>query len=274
MFQSISSQASKLVKLTNKLKNRNKNTKTKILTITSGKGGVGKTTFTANIAFLIAKKGYKVAIVDADIGLANMQVLLDVKPSNTIYEYIDGIKSLDEIITQTSYENIFLIAGKSGYQYANGVNKFLYSNLIKDLMYLDKFDLLLVDTGAGLNEYVKEFLSISDNILALTTTDPSALTDVYSLIKMLSLDKNKLMLCFNHTKNFQIGKTITSSLVSLAKKNRLNEDFMVQYIGNVSTSNGISTTGRLRKLFSKELVDDETTKQLNSITESLLKNIF
>ena len=136
------------------------------------------------------------------------------------------------------------------------------------------FDILLVDTGAGLNEYVKEFLSISENILAITTTDPSALTDVYSLMKMLSMDKNKLMLSFNHTRNYQIGEAISNSLINLGKKNRLNNDFMVEYIGNVSTSANISTTGRLRKLFANEFSSDETTKQLQVIIDQLLKNIY
>lgn len=273
MFDTISSQASKLIKLTNRQKQNKIETKTKIITITSGKGGVGKSTFTANMAFLLAKKQLKVAVIDADIGLANMQVLFDMKPSCTLFDYIDGEKRLEEVILKTSYDNIYLIAGKSGYEYSTKKNSFVFSRVVKDILALNSFDVLLVDTGAGLNEYVKEFLSVSDNILAITTTDPSALTDVYSLMKMLCFDKNNLMLCFNHTKNYQIGQTITDSLVKLAKKNRLNEDFMVEYIGNVSTSTNIPTTGRLRKLFSKEFLDDETTKQLQVIVDYLIKKI-
>lgn len=270
MFDTISSQASKLIKLTNRVKNYSK---TKLVTITSGKGGVGKSTFTANMAFLLSKRGYSVAVLDADIGLANMQVLFDVKPLNTLFEYINGIKTLDEVITKTNYNNVYLIAGRSGYQYSTNKNSFVFSRIVKDILALNRFDILLVDTGAGLNEYVKEFLSISDNILAITTTDPSALTDVYSLMKMLSLDKNKLMLSFNHTRNYQMGEAIANSLVNLGKKNSLNKDFMVEYIGNVSTSANISTTGRLRKLFVNEFAADETTKQLQLIIDQLLKNI-
>ncbi|MDD2896789.1 MAG: P-loop NTPase [Aliarcobacter sp.] len=271
MFDTISSQASKLIKLTSSVKKNY--SKTKLITITSGKGGVGKSTFTANMAFLLSRRGFNVAVLDADIGLANMQVLFDVKPQNTLFEYIDGTKTLDEVITKTIYPNVHLIAGRSGYQYGTNKNTFVFSRIVKDIISLSKFDILLVDTGAGLNEYVKEFLSISDNILAITTTDPSALTDVYSLMKMLSVDKNKLMLSFNHTRNYQIGETIANSLVNLGKKNRLNNDFMVEYVGNVSTSANISTTGRLRKLFANEFSLDETTKQLQVIIDQLLKNI-
>jgi len=270
LFNLISSQASKLVGLTDKIKNKSK---TKLVTITSGKGGVGKSTFTANIAFLLGQKGLKVAVLDADIGLANMQVLFDIRPKTSFFDYIDGRKTLDEIILKTEYRNVSLIAGKSGYEYSNHSNTFVFTRVAEDIISLNEFDILLVDTGAGLNDYVKEFLAISDNILALTTTDPSALTDVYSLMKMLSIGKSKLMLCFNHTKNYKIGETISNSLVKLAKKNRLNSDFMVEYIGNVSTSAQISTTGRLRKLFTKEFTFDESTKQMQLIIDYLIKNI-
>ena len=104
MFDTISSQASKLVKLTSRVKKNY--SKTKLITITSGKGGVGKSTFTANIAFLLSRRGYKVAVLDADIGLANMQVLFNIKPQSTFFEYIEGVKTLDEVILKTTYENI------------------------------------------------------------------------------------------------------------------------------------------------------------------------
>ncbi len=267
MFNNISMQASKLINLTKK---QNRKSKSKIITITSGKGGVGKSTFTANIAYLLARRGFKVVIVDADIGLANMQVLFDIRPKLTLFDYIEGRNTINEVITQTSFENISLIAGKSGYQYANLSNSLVLTRIVDELKNMNLYDIILIDTGAGLNEYVQEFLSVSENVLALTTTDPSALTDVYALIKMLALNKEKLLICFNHTKNYQIGETISNSLVNLAKKNRLNPNFMVKYIGNVSTSSNISTTSRLRKLFAHEFENDEITRQLHKVIDSLL----
>lgn len=271
MFNSISTQASKLIKLTKRTEQ--KSSKTKLVTITSGKGGVGKSTFTANMAYVLSQRGYNVAVLDADIGLANMQVLFNMKPEVTLFDYLDGRVSLTDVLIKTPYENITLIAGKSGFQYSNHSNSFVYARIVQDIINLNKFDILLVDTGAGLNDYVKEFLQISSHIMALTTTDPSALTDVYALMKMLSKDKNQLMLCFNHTKTYNIGKTITTSLENLAKKNRLNQDFMVTYIGNVSSSHNISTTGRLRKLFSNEFRDENVTKELEVVIDALLKTI-
>lgn len=270
MFNAISTQASKLINLTKKSQVISK---TKIITITSGKGGVGKSTFTANMSYLLSKRGFKVAIIDADIGLANMQVLFDMKPKLTLFDYIEGRNTITEVISDTKFDNISLIAGNSGYQYANIKNSLVLTRIVEDIKALNKYDLVLIDTGAGLNNYVQEFLSISNNVLALTTTDPSALTDVYALMKMLSHDKDKLLLCFNHTRNYQIGETIANSLVNLAKKNRLNRNFMVKYIGNVSTSANISTTSRLRKLFAHEFANDEFTRELQKTIDSLLNNI-
>lgn len=270
-LNTIANQASKLIKLATR---KNISTKTKLLTITSGKGGVGKSTFTANLAFLLSKKGLKVAVLDADIGLANMQVLFDIKPKYTMFDYLEGNCKLKDTIVKTKYENISLIAGKTGHEYASKTNSFVFTKVIDDTLAINYFDIILVDTGAGLNRYVREFLSISDNVLALTTTDPSALTDVYSLMKMLSSQKDKLLLCFNHTKNYQIGETISNSLIKLAQKNRLNKDFMVKYIGNVSTSSNVATTARLRKLFTKEFEEDEITLQMKVITNYIVRHIM
>ena len=270
MFNQVSTQANRLVSLTNKI---HSTSKTKVVVVTSGKGGVGKSTLSSNIAYLLSQKNKKVAILDADIGLANLQVLFNLKPTKTYFDYIEGNCDINEIFLTTSYHNISLIAGKSGFQYSTIKNSMHFSRLIDDVVALNKFDILLIDTGAGLNEQVQEFLDLTDNILAITTTDPGALTDVYALIKMLSLKKNKLMLCFNFTPKYEIGETITNSLKNLALKNKLNRKFMVQYVGNVCQVNSIATTGRLRKLFAKELKEDVASIELELVVENLIKNL-
>lgn len=270
MFNQISTQANKLVSLSKKL---HTSSKTKVVTITSGKGGVGKSTLTSNIAFLMAKKGLKVAILDADIGLSNLQVIFDVRPAKTFYDYFNGEAKIKDIFTQTKYKNISLIAGKSGHEYTGMNNSMIFSSLIEKIKEQNLFDILLIDTGAGINEYVQEFLELTDNILAITTTDPSALTDVYAFFKMLSTKKDSLMLCFNHTNKYQTGEAVTKSLINLGVKNKLNRNFMVQYLGNICESQSISTTGRLRKLFAKEFGDDLATVQLKLIVDNLLKEL-
>jgi len=275
MFNTISTQAAELVHLTNEHQAKSKkNSKTKIIAITSGKGGVGKSTITANMAYLLSLYGKKVLVFDADIGLANMQILFNMKPNVSFYDYLEKRVSLSEVILPTEYKNVSLCAGKSGYQYGQTGSSFVYSRIIKDIVNLDSYDILLVDTGAGLNEYVQEFLEISDEIIAITTTDPSALTDVYALIKMISNTKKKLFLLFNQTANYKIGETITKSLKDLAIKNKLNKHFMVKYIGNVSVDLNIATTGRLRKLFVREFEGSVSSLDLNGVVNNLVKEIL
>ena len=247
--------------------------KTKVVAVTSGKGGVGKSTITANISYLLSQKGKKVAVLDADVGLANMQVLLDVKPQKTYYEYMDGTANLRDIVTNTKYKNISLIAGKSGYEYSSVSSSIVFSRIVDEIISLNEYDYLLIDTGAGINEYVQKFLELTDNILAITTTDPSAITDVYALLKMVSMKKEKLLICFNNTLKYETGEAITNSIVNLAKKNKLNRKFMVEYIGNIPEAKCISTTGRLRKLFVKEFKYEIVSKQLSLIVEKLMIEI-
>ncbi len=275
MFHSISKQAEELLHLANRHALYSKtDSKTKVISITSGKGGVGKSTLTANMGYLLSLFGKKVLIFDADIGLANMQILFNLKPTVSYFDYIEKRISLKEMILHTKYKNVFLCAGKSGYQYAQSNSTYVYSRVIKDLIELNHFDIILIDTGAGLSENVQEFLDISDEIIAVTTTDPAALTDVYALIKMLNISKRKLYLLFNQTANYKIGETISKSLKDLALKNNLNRNFMIKYIGNVSVDLNIATTGRLRKLFVKEFEDSSSSLDLNRIVNSLVKEIL
>ncbi len=270
MFDQISTQAHKLIKLS---KNKQNSSKTKVIAITSGKGGVGKSTCTANLSYLLAKDGHNIIVVDADIGLANMHILFNLKTINTLHEYIKSEISLNNVITKTQYNNISLVAGKSGHAYMadNSTNQF--SRIISDLKNLNKYDYILIDTGAGLNKHVQEFLDVSDEIIAVTTADPSALTDVYALIKMLSTRKKRLFLVFNQTKNYNYGDTITNSLINLAIKNNLNRNFMVKYIGNIVADLNIATTSRLRKLYVKELEYSQGTQDLKKLVKNLKDEI-
>jgi flagellar biosynthesis protein FlhG len=235
--------------------------KTKVFAIASGKGGVGKSTLIANMAFLMAQQDLNIVVLDADIGLANMQILFDIKPSLTFFDYINGNAELNDVLLPTQYKNITLCAGKSGYECRVNVNSFVLSRIVREITQLNKYDILLIDTGAGLNEYVQEFLSVADDVLIVTTADPSAITDVYALIKMLSNIKKELLLCLNYTNKNIIGKNITKVLKKIVT---------IKYIGSIDTNSNIQTAGQLRKLFVQVFQNDKTTLELQNIVNNLI----
>ncbi|MBD3841568.1 MAG: AAA family ATPase [Campylobacterales bacterium] len=267
MFNHISSQAIKLVELTRPKKI---NSKTKIIAITSGKGGVGKSTLTVNFSSLFGSKGFKIAVLDADIGMANLQVHFNIKPEFTIYDYINSKVQLNKIIHKID-NNIDLIAGKSGYEATE--HRFVsYNKIVDELLALNYYDYIVIDTSAGVNNHVKEFLQIADEIIAITTTDPSALTDVYAMIKMVSKFKQKIWICFNHTKKYETGRAICNSLQSLGMKNKIDSKFMIEYLGNVEQSNSIATTGRLRKIYTSEFGNELASVQIEQVVDAFLIN--
>jgi len=248
MYNQVSTQAIELLKLA---QNKQLETKTKIIALTSGKGGVGKSTFSVNLGYVLAKKGKKIALLDADIGLANLQIFLDLKPKFSFYDYIEKKVSLKETLIQTQYKNVHLCAGKSGYKYSNAQSSFVYAQIVKDIAALGEYDYIIVDTGAGINEYVQEFLVLAHEVLAISTTDPSAITDLYALMKLMSMKKKRMFLVFNKTKSYQIGETISDSLKKLAIKNKLPKNFMVKYLGNVVKDENVVTCTKKRRVFTQ-----------------------
>ena len=269
MTEFIATQAKNLINLA---KFNILHSKSVAVAFTSGKGGVGKSTICANLAYLLSTKNKKIAIIDADLGLANQQILFDIKPKYSFYDFIEKKVKFEDILINTGYKNITLLAGKSGHQYVPSNSSYSYSNIINELKKREIFDYIFIDTGAGINEHVKEFLTLSDIIIAVTTTDPSALTDVYAMIKMISEFKKKVNLIFNQTKNYKIGQTITNSLIKLAQKNNIPSDFKINYLGNISQNLQVTTTGRLRKIYTKEFPADLVTFEYEHVLGEFLYN--
>lgn len=163
---------------------------TKIYSIVSGKGGVGKTNFSINLAVKLQQSGKKVLILDADIGMSNANILLGVGASKNLAEVINGDSSFEDIIIRGP-EGVNLICG--------GMDLFLIENLheteqrkiIKDLEELGKYDIIIIDNGAGMNKHSLAFSGFADEIILVTTPEPTALTDAYRILKANSLYKIK-----------------------------------------------------------------------------------
>lgn len=161
--------------------------KMRVISVTSGKGGVGKTNFTVNLALALVELGYRVIILDGDLGLANVDIAFGITARYTIEHLIAGEKTIEEILL-TGPKGIGILPGGSGVQEMANLGRPQLLNLLSNFGRLEKHaDILIIDTGAGLSHTVLNFLRASDDIILVTTPEPTSLTDAYGLLKALGM---------------------------------------------------------------------------------------
>lgn len=162
--------------------NEDKKRSAKIITVTSGKGGVGKSNFVVNLGICLQNKGKKVLIFDADLGMGNDDVLMGIYPKYNIFDIIFTEKNIKDIIIEGP-NGVSLIPGGSGLNKVQGLSQEQRNLFLKKLEGLDEFDYILMDTGAGVSRDILAFISASEDLIIITTPEPTSLTDAYSLIK-------------------------------------------------------------------------------------------
>ena len=169
-----------------KTQNQPKRPMARVITVTSGKGGVGKSNTSINLAIQFIKKGQRVIILDADFGLANIEIMFGTVPKHNLCDLIYQGKNIKEIITWGPM-NVGFISGGSGIAGMSNLSRDYLVYIIQNLAELDAIaDIIIIDTGAGISDAVLEFLVASGEILLVTTPEPTSITDSYSLLKALS----------------------------------------------------------------------------------------
>lgn len=192
----------------------------KVITITSGKGGVGKTNFTVNFAIGLAQAGLKVVILDADFGLANIDVVMGSTSSSNLLDVIEGRKNILEIMCEGP-ENVRFISGGSGIEQLINLNEEQIDSLVNNMSMLDSVaDVILVDTGAGLSESVMRFVLAADEVILVTTPEPTSITDAYALIKLVAKrDREKTInIVVNRAENRSEASEIAYRISFVAEK--------------------------------------------------------
>jgi flagellar biosynthesis protein FlhG len=156
-----------------------------VFAVTSGKGGVGKTSMSVNMATEFAARGYRTIIIDADLGLANTHIVAGVKPAKTLSDYLDGRAEISEVITDGP-NGIKIISGGSGMKNMADLDDSGRREILGAITELKPYcDVLLLDTGAGVSSNVTDFVSIADQTILVTTTNFAAIADAYGIVKVM-----------------------------------------------------------------------------------------
>lgn len=261
-------QADKLKTLVKDDSTTSSNANTKVVAITSGKGGVGKSTLSANLAFLLSLKGYRVGLFDADIGLANLDVLLRVKCSKNILHVLKGEASIDDIVVPIT-ENLLLVPGESGDEILKYNEQFIYERFFDEARSLDDLDYLIIDTGAGIGGHTQLFLEAADEVIVVTVPDPAAITDAYATIKITSKVKSDIHMVVNMTKDEKEAMMIFDKISKVAIAN-IGNDLSLDYLGKMPNDKNIAKSIKRRELFVREYPNSIATMDVKNILKNLV----
>lgn len=196
----------------------------RVITVTSGKGGVGKSNVSVNLAIQLSRLNKKVVILDADFGLANVEVMLGIRPQYNLADMMFKGKSLQDVISPGP-ENIGFISGGSGLRELTNLNRDQVQNLVRMMYGLDNLaDIVIIDTGAGISDSVIDLVLASSEVLLVATPEPTSITDAYALLKTLCRNKEfyendvKVRMVANRTHGYDEGKELFDKLDTVVEK--------------------------------------------------------
>ena len=246
----------------------------RVITVTSGKGGVGKTSLSLNLAIWLTRLGKRVVVFDADFGLANIEVMLGVRPQYNLADMMFRGKELKDIITQ-GVEGINFISGGSGIQELASMNREQVIYLTGKLVELDQYaDIIIVDTGAGISDSVLEFVMASSEVLLVATPEPTSITDAYALLKALnrksefSKEDTVIKMVSNRVKNDAEGLNLYEKMSVVAEK------FLgipITYVGAVPLDDQISKAVMRQKPVSVINPDAPASRAIEQIAGKMLE---
>ncbi len=240
----------------------------RVIAVTSGKGGAGKTTVSINLSLSLQRLGYRVCLIDVDLGTANVEFLLNLNAPYHIAHLLSGEKKLQEILVEGP-EGLLILPGASGLEKLANLNQWQFTRLVNSFNELDRLcDLVVLDTGAGISANVTNFLMAADEIILITTPDPHAILDAYALVKTISRMKEnpKIKLVLNRVEKPADEARIKLNLLNAAKT-YLNQP--LEYLGAVPESRAVIQSVREMHPFVLAYPDSTAALSLNTIGKRL-----
>lgn len=232
---------------------RSAHKRARTIAITSGKGGVGKTFVSANLAAALARTGRTVLLLDADLGLANLDIVFNVHPTVTLHDVMSGSAEMDAAVIEVQ-PGVFVLPAASGlleYSSLTGEVQTELTTVIADLV--GRYDYLLLDTGAGISDLVLFTASLAEEVLLVATPEPTSITDVYATIKVLATmhDRTKFNIVFNQVRNEKEGARNAAQLQGVVDrylKSQSGTAIKLHHRGDIPLDPSVSDALRKRKL--------------------------
>ncbi len=246
-----------------------KNKSPQVISVTSGKGGVGKTSIVVNMAILLSSMGKKVLVFDADLGLANIDVMLGLSAKYNINHLIQGDCSIEDILIEGP-AGIIILPASSGIQELSALS---YEQQLTIINALDNFqgdfDYMLVDTGAGISENVMYFNSAAQRIIVVVTPEPTSLTDAYALIKVMRTRFNikRFEIIINNVLSTYEGKDVIKKLIFACDK--FFGDIALDMLGSIPHDSTIPESIREQRAFVEINPGSEASRRLAAIVKRI-----
>jgi flagellar biosynthesis protein FlhG len=241
---------------------------TRTISVTSGKGGVGKTSIVCNLAASLARTGQNVLILDGDLGMANVDIMFGMRTKHSIKEVFTGQKKIEEVLLQVD-QRVWLIPGGSGFNELQNLSDREKRILLDQMSHLKQhFDYMIVDTAPGIDNNVMYFNTSAQEIYVVVTPDPSSFADAYALIKVLNTyyREKRFSIIANQVRDEQEGLAVFQRLSDVSQK------FLyvsLDYIGAIPNDVGVRRATKSQQIFIKNLPETPASGAIKRIAEKI-----
>jgi len=240
----------------------------RVIAITSGKGGVGKTSIVGNLGYAFAKLGKKVLILDADLGLGNLDVLLGLAPKYNLSHVILGERKIDEILVEGPGK-MNILPASSGIQELTNLNKDQKIEILTQLdLLIDSVDVLFIDTAAGISSNVMDFNATAQEVVVVVSPEPTSITDAYALMKVLSLKYSgkACKLIVNMVRRPEEGREVFRQLQIVTDRFL---DITIEYLGYVLFDGKVTKGVKTQKIVSELYPDTPASRCFADISRKI-----
>ena len=244
-----------------------------VVSVTSGKGGVGKTNIICNLAVELGRRGKRVLLIDCDLGLANVNIVMGFEPKQTLLEVLQGEATLDEVLVEAA-PNVTVLPATSGIRQMTRLTDEQFLILYAALESLNReFDVVLLDTGAGIGDNVLYFNTVAEDIVVVSTPEPTAITDAYAMIKVLNADYKvkRFELLVNRARSRKDALKVYRYVTTVA--DQYLEDVAIDYFGHVVADDSVPSSVMKQKTFVDAFPESPAADCVRDLGAQIIKRL-